>query len=385
MQPVAAQTISDTTKDLNSHGDHGYWQSGQPDVMILWPEDGRNVVNRFTGSAHHPYPYRLWVNPGRGGGFPVVLKNEEVFDNFLEHIQLNSGKDWCQLAETWSNWVGDPPHGCGPHSYTQQRTCSIAADAVKPCPDLCNVATETRTLHLDNGPCPPHPPPLKRCSITAWAPSSDTVCSGETFTQTRTLTDCNRDWRTLRGTLSCAKTCPLSAWAPNRNTACLGDKLSQTRTRADCSSDSRTVQGTRSCPKTCSVSAWMPSASTTCAGKTLSQTRTRADCSSDNRTVQGTRSCPKTCSVSAWTPSASTTCAGKTLSQTRTLANCRTESRTVSGKRTCAPSCQYSCRMQTTGAIMGTLWIMYKKCGSGAYSIHTGAYGRKEVCYANLP
>ena len=34
---------------------------------------------------------------------------------------------------------------------------------------------------------------------------------------------------------------------------------------------------------------------------------------------------------------------------------------------------------------MGTLWIMYKKCGSGAYSIHTGAYGRREVCYANLP
>ncbi|MCY4337664.1 MAG: hypothetical protein OXD47_02575, partial [Gammaproteobacteria bacterium] len=150
-QPAGAQTISDTNKRVNAHGDHGYWQSGQPDIMILWPQDRQNIVKRFTGNAQHPYPYRLWVDPGRAGGFPVVLKNASTFNNFLAHIKANSDKGWCQLAETWSHWQGNPPGACGTHSYTQRRTCTIAAAAVKPCPELCQPAVQTRTRNIDNG------------------------------------------------------------------------------------------------------------------------------------------------------------------------------------------------------------------------------------------
>lgn len=334
-QAADAQTVSDTTKSLNAFGDNGYWQSGQPDVMILWPADNRNVVNRFTGSADHPYPYRLWVDPARNGGFPVVLKNEAAFNNFLEHIKQNSDKDWCQVAETWSAWSGNPPGACGTHSYAERRTCSVAADAEKPCPDLCNPAVETRTRQVDNGSCKPEPPPPNRCSTSAWAPSTGTVCAGDRFTQARTRADCSTDRRSAVGTKSCAQSCPVTAWAPDRNTACSGETLTQTRTLSDCSPGRRTVSGTRSCRQTCPATAWSPATSTVCAGESLTQTRTLADCSSDRRTVSGTKSCRPSCPATAWSPATSAVCTGNSFSQSRTLADCSTRSRTATGTKNC--------------------------------------------------
>ena len=472
---VGAQTISDTVKSVNSHGDNGYWQQGQPDVMILWPEDDQNVITRFTGSAQHPYPYRLWVAADRAGGFPVLLKDESSFNNFLEHIKANDGKDWCQVAETWSAWAGNPPAGCGVHSYTQRKTCSVAAGAEKPCPDLCNPAVQTRTLQVNNGPCKPEPPPpapdtcsisawtpstgtvctgkrftqtrtladcstdkrtvsgtrscRQTCSVTAWSPSTSTVCAGESFPQTRTLADCSTDRRTAIGTKSCVRSCTLTAWSPDRNTACIGETLTQTRTLADCSTDRRVVGGTRSCQETCTVTAWSPATSTVCLGETLIQTRTLADCSTGSRTANGTKSCPPTCPATAWSPATSTVCLGETLTQTRTLANCSTESRTVggtkscpptctatawspatntvctgetliqsrtltdcstetrtaSGTKTCAPTCSYSCVMKTTGGLLGSLWIMYRRCSGDTNGTPVGTYVKREDCYANLP
>ena len=339
--PVFAQTISDTTKRLNARGDNGYWQIDQPDVMILWPGDKQNIVNRFTGSAGHPHSYRLWVDPDRGSGFPVVLSNEATFNNFLEHIKLNSDKDWCQIAEVWSSWSGNTPITCGKHSYTQRRTCSIAASAEKPCPDLCSSATESRTRQVDNGPCQsePPPPPENSCSVTDWSPARSTVCSGRSLTQRRTLADCSTDSRTVSGTRSCPQTCSTTSWSPDRNTACTGERLTQTRTMTDCSTDRRTVSGTRSCLQTCTLTGWSPSSSTVCAGESLTQTRTSANCSTERRTVNGTRSCPPTCTPTGWSPSSSTVCSGESLTQTRTLADCSTERRTVNGTRSCPPTC----------------------------------------------
>ena len=216
--PAFAQTISDTTKRLNAQGDNGYWQTDQPDVMILWPGDKQNIVNRFTGSADHPHPYRLWVDPDRGSGFPIVLSNEAAFNNFLEHVKRNSDKDWCQIAEVWSSWSGNTPTTCGTHSYTQRRTCSIAAGAEKPCPDLCSAATKFRARRVDNGPCQseppsPPPPPENSCSVTDWSPARSTVCSGRSLTQRRTLTDCSTATQTVSGTRSCPQTCTLTGWS----------------------------------------------------------------------------------------------------------------------------------------------------------------------------
>ena len=339
LHAASAQTLSDTVKSVNSHGDEGYWQQGQPDVMILWPEDDRNVIKRFSGTEQHPYPYRLWVDPDRAGGFPVLLKDEPAFNNFLEHIKANHDKDWCQIAETWSAWTGNPPAACGVHAYTQRSVCSVAADADKPCADLCNPAVMTRTRQVDNGPCKPLPPSPNTCSISAWTPPASAVCAGDSFIQTRTRADCSTDRRTAIGTGTCAHSCAVTAWAPDRNTACIGETVTQTRTLADCSTDRRVVGGTRSCQQMCTVTTWSPATSTVCAGESFTQTRTLADCSTGRRTASGTKSCRPSCPATAWSPATSTVCTGETLTQSRTLTDCSTDTRTVNGTKYCPPSC----------------------------------------------
>ena len=230
---AGAQAAGNTTKSVNAHGDEGYWQSGQPDIMILWPQDDENVVKRFSGGKAHPYPYRLWVDPKRSGGFPVLLKDEESFNNFLEHIKQNDDKDWCQLAASWSAWSGQAPTACGVHSYTEQRTCSIAPDAQKPCADLCKPAVKTRTRQVDNGPCQPSTPPPTGCSISAWTPARSSVCSGTSFTQSRTRADCSTEQRSNTGTKSCPQTCTATSWAPSSSTVCSGNSFTQTRTLSE--------------------------------------------------------------------------------------------------------------------------------------------------------
>lgn len=350
-QQAAAQTISDTTKRLNARGDNGYWQSGQPDVMILWPQDRHNTVKRYTSGAEHPYPYRLWVDPDRAGGFPVVLKNLSTFNNFLEHIKASSDKDWCQLAATWSGWSGSKPTSCGTHSYAQRRICSIAADAVKPCPELCKPAVQTRSRSVDNGACKPSPPPKKKCSISAWAPGAGSVCAGKSFIQTRILADCSTDSRTATGGKSCPGTCTVTAWSPGRDNTCSRDTLTQTRTLSDCSTDRRTVSGTRSCPSSCTATSWTPSANTVCSGKSFTQTRTLGNCSDDSRSATGTKYCPQACSSSSWRPAPNTVCSGKQFTQTRKLSNCRTDNRSAQGTKHCPPTCKTTSWSPATGTV----------------------------------
>ncbi|MCY3750855.1 MAG: hypothetical protein OXG54_05590 [Gammaproteobacteria bacterium] len=376
-QPAGAQTISDTDKRTNAHGDHGYWQSGQPDVMILWPQDQQNIVKRFTGNAQHPYPYRLWVDSGRAGGFPVVLKTSSTFNNFLEHIKASPDKDWCQLAEIWTNWQGSAPTACGTHSYTQQRNCSIATNAVKPCPDLCNPAAQTRSRSVDNGPCEPPAPPEKQCSTSAWIPGASTVCAGQRFTQTRTLADCSTERRTVTGSKSCPNTCTLTTWSPDAGSVCAGQRFTQTRTLSDCSAGRRTAIGSKSCPRTCRVSAWSPGRDTTCSGDTLTQTRTLSDCSSDQRTVSGTRSCPSSCTPTSWTPSANTVCSGKTLTQTRTLGNCSTDSRSATGTKYCPQTCKATSWNPATGTVCSGKQFTQTRTLSNCSSDSRSATGTK--------
>ena len=339
---TVAQTISDTVKRANSYGDQGYWQTGQPDVMILWPQDQQNIVKRFTGGAKHPYPYRLWVAPGRAGGFPVVLKNASTFNNFLEHIKASPDKDWCQFAETWSNWHGNPPTVCGAHSYTERRACSIATDALKPCPDLCKPAIQTRARTIDNGPCKPLQPPGKKCSISAWAPATTTVCAGQSFTQTRTLADCSSDRRTVSGTRSCPSNCTPTSWTPSANSVCSGKAFTQTRTLGNCSTGSRSATGTKYCPPSCNTTSWSPATGTVCSGKQFTQTRRLSDCSTGSRTATGTKSCPRDCAVTGWQPSAGTVCAGSNFTQTRTLKNCSTDRRSARGTKCCGTATGWS-------------------------------------------
>ena len=326
------QTIANTAKSVNAQGDEGYWKAGQPDLMILWPQDDQNIVRRYRSQGGHPY--RLWVSPDRGSGFPVVLKTRQAFDNFLLHIDRNPDKDWCEIVENpWSAWVdtGAPPTGCGALRHAQRRVCSTGA-ALRPCPNTCPAAEQTRVVTRTKS-CP------RSCSITAWSPNANTVCANRTLTQTRTAANCRVESRNARGTKSCPRSCPATAWSPNANTVCANRTLTQTRTAANCRTESRNARGTKSCPRRCLVTAWAPNANTVCANKSLTQTRTAANCRVERRNARGAKSCPRSCSATAWAPNANTVCANRTLTQTRTAANCRVESRTARGTKSCPRSC----------------------------------------------
>ena len=354
------QTIANTAKSVNAQGDEGYWKAGQPDLMILWPQDDRNIVRRYRSQGGHPY--RLWVSPDRGSGFPVVLKTRQAFDNFLLHIDRNPDKDWCEIVENpWSAWVdaGAPPTGCGALRHTQRRVCSTGA-ALRPCPNTCPTAEQTRVVTRTKS-CP------RSCSATAWSPNANTVCYNRTLTQTRTAANCRTESRTTRGTKSCPRRCSVTAWTPNANTVCYNRTLTQTRTAANCRVERRNARGAKSCPRSCPVTAWAPNANTVCADKSLTQTRTAANCRTESRNARGTKSCPRRCPVTAWTPNANTVCDNKSLTQTRTAANCRAERRSVKGTKSCAKErkCRGGLLSVPTCSEVGSISVRSFSCSAG--------------------
>jgi len=166
-------------------------------------------------------------------------------------------------------------------------------------------------------------------------PAANTVCSGKSFTQTRTLSNCAADRRSATGTRHCPPSCRATSWSPATNTVCGGKQFTQTRQLSDCSSDSRSATGTKYCPPSCRATSWSPATNTVCSGKQFTQTRTLSDCSNDSRSASGAKSCPRTCTPSGWQPAPSAICSGNSFTQTRTLENCKTASRNVTGTKCC--------------------------------------------------
>ena len=192
------------------------------------------------------------------------------------------------------------------------------------------------------------------CGTAPWSPATSTVCSGQSFTQTRTCNagcntgDCATS-RSASGTKSCVR-CGAS-WSPAASAFCSGVSFTQTRTcnagcnTGDCST-SRSANGTRTCVG-CSA-LWSPAASTVCSGQSFTQTRTcPADCNigdcATSRSASGTKSCTPTtvvCGADPWSPARSTFCENQTFTQTRSCnpgcntGDCAT-SRSVSGTKTC--------------------------------------------------
>ena len=364
LQPIAllhaaeGERISDTTKASNEHGDYGYWQSGQPDLMILWPDDEDNVVRRYLSPDGHAY--RLWVDPDRGSGFPVGLRDEAMFRQFLTHIGRNDDKHWCELAETWS-WSAAPPSTCGAHSYIQTGVCSIEA-ADQPCPDLCQPDTRTRVVEVDNGACEPAPPPPV-CAVTAWTPARSTVCQGEALTQTRTGANCATESRAQTGSKYCPPVCAVTAWTPARSTVCQGETLTQTRTGANCATESRAQTGSKYCPPVCAVTAWTPARSTVCQGETLTQTRTGSNCATESRAVTGSKHCLSTCTPTNWSPKTRKHCKHILFQQSRRRSDCSYETRTVRGAK--SGGCRGRCNHWKTRKNNKKCPYNIKHCGVG--------------------
>ena len=158
------------------------------------------------------------------------------------------------------------------------------------------------------------------CGTVSWSPAASTVCSGQSFTQTRTCNagcntgDCATS-RSATGTKSCVR-CGAS-WSPATSTICSGRPFTQTRTcnagcnTGDCST-SRGATGTQYCVDrivcgTAPWSAWSPDPSTQACDAVFTQTSTRdcnAGCNTGNceeteqRLARGTQ--PRDCQWGPW-------------------------------------------------------------------------------------
>ncbi len=179
---------------------------------------------------------------------------------------------------------------------------------------------------------------------SAWTPNPNTVCSGQSFTQTRTRSCNPSGCATTSETQQATGTLPpgCGAWTPNPIQYCSGQSFTQTRTctPSGCGVTSQPATGTKCCCG--SWSAWGPSTSGKCGS--VPQTRTRTctpiSCSTTIQTQPATgsvtcnscqtcqnNSCtPRTvnCSAWSWTPNPNTVCIGQSFTQ--------------DGTRSCNPS-----------------------------------------------
>lgn len=390
------------TRQTSPDGDEGYFGGGSPgntNAMILWPRDDHNIVRKYRpagSAAASPLAFKLWVNPGRSGGFPVNLKTAGAFCSFLQNIDKDPDKGACiceddpdrpytgaplgacagvnfpacnplacapgtpeQTEETedtrpdtrpacrWSTgtWTPSPVTRCEGTSFTQRRSVTLVSDAncvggAKPASSRATTGTK-----YCRPPDPPGPEPVTRpaCKWTTgtWTPNPATTCSDQRLSQRRSVTKITANCvggtkpastRTAPGSKRCSNCVPTS-WSPGRNTVCAGSSFTQTRTLKNCGNDSRNARGTKCCG---TVTGWSPAPAGKCG--TFTQTRINACGKTESRQAKGTASwCG--CSWGSYTPSPSTVCKGRTFTQ-KSYYSCagRTNAprtRTATGTKSC--------------------------------------------------
>ena len=390
------------TRQTSPDGDEGYFGGGSPgntNAMILWPRDDYNIVRKYRpagSAAPSPLAFKLWVNPGRSGGFPVNLKNAGAFCSFLQNIGKDPDKGACiceddpglpytgaplsacagvnfpacnpvacapgtpeQPEETedtrpdtrpacrWSTgtWTPSPVTRCEGASFTQRRNVTLVSDA--DCvggtkPSSSRTATGTKYCRPSDPPGPrPVTRPACRWTTGTWTPSPATTCSDKRLSQRRSVTKITANCvggtqpastRTVPGSKRCS-TCVPTSWSPGQNTVCAGTSFTQTRTLKNCSNDSRNARGTKCCG---TVTTWSPGSATKCG--TFTQTRTNACGKTESRQAKGTASwCG--CSWGPYTPSPGTVCKGKTFTQ-KSYYSCsgrtnKPRTRTATGTKSC--------------------------------------------------
>ena len=374
------------TRQTSPDGDEGYFgggSRGNTNAMILWPRDGNNIVRKYRpagSAAGSPLAFKLWVNPGRSGGFPVNLKTPGAFCGFLQNIDNDPDKGACICED-------DPDR-----SYTGAPLTVCAGVNFPACnPRACAPGTTAETLEQPGEPETPCAEPE-----TAWRHDEGLYLSENYVRKHLTPAYCATFIRTRCGKQQSKQVCgeltlePCTerAWSPGRSSVCAGETLTQTR--AYCQNgrqrhESRRVTGTKYCPPPdpepvtkpeCQWTRgiWAPDRSTVCAGEPLTQTRNvrkiTAYCDggtepASSRSTTGTKYCrppdppspgpvtkPK-CqwTTGTWSPGRSTVCTGKPLTQTRNVrkitAYCEggaepASSKSTTGTKYCPPTCRWS-------------------------------------------
>ncbi len=225
---------------------------------------------------------------------------------------------------------------CGTCKEASPDKCSCVSKP-GPCGD-CGTCSGGTCGNQGPKPCPPdHRWDSNSCSCipilcscgnwNAWTPNPNTVCSGQSFPQTRTRT-CNlsscegSQEQPGTGTKCCCEN--WSAWEPSTSGKC--GSVPQTRTR------------------TCTPS----SCSTTIQTQPATGSVTCNSC----QTCQNNSCTPRTVTCGTWGPDPVTVCIGETFDQTRT----------------CTPSGCDVTSQQATGTKLAQCWCTGQGCLNGDYT-----------------
>lgn len=380
------------TRQTSPDGDEGYFGGGSPgntNAMILWPRDDHNIVRKYrpAGSgAASPLAFKLWVNPGRRGGFPVNLKNAGAFCGFLENIDNDPDKDACICEDDPDRpYTGAPLGACAGVNFP---ACN---------PPACEPGTTEEPGETEQSCLEPIPPETEWESVKG-IPFNATIFRNRNLYTTCTpykYTRCGKEEEVevcgIMKPLPCDKDpWKKMPWQPETTAAqvCEGETVTQTRQvyldpichyqdKYPQPETKRTITGVKTdgecaAPEPCTGRAWTTGswsgkeAARICLGTTATQTRTvtRTDrhCVGGTppvatRQITGTKYCPPsgpepvtrpTCqwTTGTWTPGRSTVCAGEPLTQTRNVrkitAYCDggakpASSRSATGTKYCRP------------------------------------------------
>ena len=291
----------------------------------------------------------------------------------------NQGSQSCGSCQTWSS--------------SQCRCESICTPGQDCCNNTCYNSCPSGQIRNSSCVC------ISNCSCGgygAWLPQSNTVCSPQSFTQTRTRS-CNPSGcstesqdRPYTGTKNCCSCGGYGAWLPQSNTVCSPQSFTQTRTRScnpsGCSTESqdRPYTGTKNCCSCGGYGAWLPQSNTVCSPQSFTQTRTRScnpsGCSteSQDRPYTGTKNCCSCGGYGAWLPQSNTVCSPQSFTQTRTRScnpsGCSTESQDRPYTGTKASRC--------TGSNSCGSWSGWSACVGGTKS-RSRTCSRTSVCGAD--
>ena len=186
-------------------------------------------------------------------------------------------------------------------------------------------------------------------SWSAWSPSASFTCLGQSFTQTRSQTNCPGLTQQTRSSTG-SKASQWRAWSPSCTTIAQGVNFTQTRTDSTgCQpTGSQQATGCDTTPPPCvdSWGQWGPGCTSTPVGSTFTQSRTYTGTCTPrpaDQTRSGQAGCDNTppCvdSWGSWGPGCTSTPVGSTFSQSRTYTGTctpRPADQTRSGRAGCA-------------------------------------------------
>ena len=203
-----ADTPDKHTQQTSEYGDEGKFGGGDPgntNALILWSGDSTSIVRRHRPDGHSkstPKAIKLWNNRG-AGGFPVNMKSAAGFCSFLSKIDREPDLHACICDDTGA-WDTGNNINCSPPVNLAQCT-----------PAACDPGSITPGQQQPS------------CTVTDWSPETDTVCTGDSFDQSRTLSDCTTETRIVNGSKYCPSTCPVPTGPPPPATSARGTALNR--------------------------------------------------------------------------------------------------------------------------------------------------------------